>query len=212
MKVLNDFQKNSKRIPNAEPELHQQPDSLIYALGELRLNPSERILLKEGVPLALAAKTFDLLLVLIRNQGHLLTKTRLLEELWPNTFVCEANLSTHIAKLRKVLGDKVKGERFIETVPKHGYRLIAPVRAVKDSRSGVVLSKGRAGDSPIGWLGSPSVSPGDGLDDSAIEENRARQLCGDIIHDISSMERLRVVAREAASDSDVVVLICRRVG
>lgn len=205
------FPKDFQIDSNAASESHHQTTSFIYVFGILRLIPTERILLKEGVPLALSTKTFDMLLVLIRNPGQLLTKARLLEELWPNTFVGEANLSTHIAKLRRVLGGSTTSERYIETVPKHGYRFVAPVRAVENIPSDVTLSGGFERDRRIKLLGSALLSGvSNGVDDPVVEENRAPLHSGTIIHDVSHREWLRLVAREAVPDSDVVVLTCRR--
>ncbi|BDC50191.1 hypothetical protein F183_A25070 [Bryobacterales bacterium F-183] len=72
----------------------------------------------------LAPKTFDLLCLLVESAGKALSKEKLLGQLWPDTFVEEANLTQHVSLLRKMLDDGV----YIETVPKFGYRFAAPVR------------------------------------------------------------------------------------
>ncbi|MGH8650434.1 MAG: winged helix-turn-helix domain-containing protein, partial [Burkholderiales bacterium] len=71
---------------------------------------------------------FDLLLALVEHHGHLLEKDELMKLVWPDTFVEEANLSYNISLIRKALGDGENGQRFIETVPKRGYRFVAEVR------------------------------------------------------------------------------------
>src|SRR5262245_31331734 len=94
----------------------------IYRFGPFRLDAGERILERDGRPIALKPKTFDTLVLLVENPGHLLTKEELLAALWPDTFVEESNLAQHVFLLRKALGDDSNGDRYIETVPKIGYR------------------------------------------------------------------------------------------
>ena len=88
--------------------------------------PSERLLLCDGKPLALTGKAFDMLVTLVRNAGHLLTKDDLLHAVWPGVVVEEVNLSVNVSALRKVLGAAPTGE-WIETVPRQGYRFNAAV-------------------------------------------------------------------------------------
>ena len=79
-------------------------------------------------PLALAPKTFDLLVLLVESGGRALSKRELMQALWPDMFVEEANLSFQISTLRKALGED--GPKWIETVPKHGYRFVGLVAQV----------------------------------------------------------------------------------
>ncbi|MCI0721642.1 MAG: tetratricopeptide repeat protein [Acidobacteria bacterium] len=104
-----------------------------YQFGPYRLDPVERRLLRDGRPVPLTPKAFEILLILVENSGHLEEKNALMRKLWPDSFVEEANLAQHIFSLRKALGDGEEGARYIETVPKHGYRFIAPVTGVAES-------------------------------------------------------------------------------
>jgi TolB-like protein/DNA-binding winged helix-turn-helix (wHTH) protein/Tfp pilus assembly protein PilF len=99
-----------------------------FEFGCFRLNPDERLLLRDQAPVHLPPKAFDALLVLVESRGRLLGKDELLTEVWPDTFVEEANLAQHISILRKALRDGEDGVQYIETVPRHGYRFIAEVR------------------------------------------------------------------------------------
>lgn len=99
----------------------------VYEFGPFRLIPKERQLLRGSEPVALTAKCFDLLVVLVENSGHLVEKDQLLERVWPDAFVEEANLSVGISALRRALGEAVDQPRYIQTVPRHGYRFIEPV-------------------------------------------------------------------------------------
>ncbi|MGH9836352.1 MAG: winged helix-turn-helix domain-containing protein, partial [Blastocatellia bacterium] len=100
----------------------------LYEFGPFRLDAGERLLLRDGESVPLTPKAFDLLLALIEHHGHLLEKDELMKLVWPDTFVEEANLSYNISLIRKALGDGENGQKYIETVPKRGYRFVSGVR------------------------------------------------------------------------------------
>lgn len=107
--------------------------SRFYEFGGFRLDPVERLLLFHETPLSLEPKVFDLLVLLIEQRGHLVEKEALIQQIWPNTFVEEGNLTRNISTLRRVLESVTMqpGEhQFIETIPKHGYRFVAEVKEV----------------------------------------------------------------------------------
>src|SRR5687768_3909632 len=99
---------------------------LIYEFGRFVLCPHERVLLADGEPVHLTDKVFDTLLVLIQNNGRLLTKDEMMASIWEETFVEESNLAKNVSRLRKILntGDA----QMIETMPRRGYRFRADVR------------------------------------------------------------------------------------
>src|SRR5262245_50084608 len=97
-----------------------------YSFGPFRLEPAERRLLLNGEPMTLAPKVLDTLVVLLEADGRLVPKDALMQRLWPDTVFEEVNLASNISLLRKTLGD-VDGTKYIETVPKSGYRFIATV-------------------------------------------------------------------------------------
>jgi Tol biopolymer transport system component/DNA-binding winged helix-turn-helix (wHTH) protein len=105
----------------------------LYEFGDFRLDASERLLSRRGVTVPLTPKAIDLLSALVEQPGRLLDKETLLKTVWPDTFVEENNLADNIFKLRRVLGEGENGPRFIETVPKRGYRFVADVRAAEPS-------------------------------------------------------------------------------
>jgi Tol biopolymer transport system component/DNA-binding winged helix-turn-helix (wHTH) protein len=104
-----------------------------YEFGAFCLDLAEQRLFRDGRPVPLTPKIFALLTVLVQHAGHLVEKERLLKEVWPDTFVEEANLNRGVSVLRKALGEGTAGEKYIETVPKRGYRFIAPVRVRPDA-------------------------------------------------------------------------------
>ncbi|HTF25167.1 MAG TPA: tetratricopeptide repeat protein [Candidatus Limnocylindria bacterium] len=100
----------------------------LYAFGPFRMDPSEGLLLRDDQPIPLAPKAFEALLLLVESSGHLIEKEVLMQKLWPDSFVEEANVSKYIFTLRQALSDGEDGQKYIETVPKRGYRFVAPVQ------------------------------------------------------------------------------------
>ncbi len=114
-----------------------------YEFGPFCLDPAERRLLRDGEPVALTPKSFDLLVALVENSGHLLEKGALLERVWPGQFVEESSLTFNISELRKALGDG-PGNPLIETVRKKGFRFVAAVRPLPPA-AGEPARDGEAG-------------------------------------------------------------------
>lgn len=99
-----------------------------YRFAGFRLEPGERLLTREGQRIALAPKTFDLLVVLVRRAGRLVTKEELLATVWPGLHIGEASLSQNVFLLRGALGEaSAEAGRFVETVRGVGYRFTAPI-------------------------------------------------------------------------------------
>ena len=101
-----------------------------YAFGPFRLDSEKRVLVRDGTPVPLAPKAAEALLVLVENAGRLVDKDDLMKRVWPDAFVEEGNLNKNIFFLRKVLGEWDRGREYIETVPKRGFRFMAPVSEV----------------------------------------------------------------------------------
>lgn len=108
-----------------EAQIHQR-----YSFGPFVLDPVENLLLRDGRPVPLPPKALETLLVLVQNPGHLIEKADLLKRVWPDTFVEEATLAQNVSTLRKALNGSFGDSQYIETVPKHGYRFVAPVTVV----------------------------------------------------------------------------------
>jgi TolB-like protein/DNA-binding winged helix-turn-helix (wHTH) protein/tetratricopeptide (TPR) repeat protein len=100
----------------------------LYVFGSYRLDAVERVLLRGAQPITLPPKDLETLLVLVERAGHIVAKEELLDRVWPGVFVEEGNLSRHVFNLRQVLGESPDGPKYIETVPKRGYRFVAEVR------------------------------------------------------------------------------------
>ncbi|HET6861482.1 MAG TPA: winged helix-turn-helix domain-containing protein [Pyrinomonadaceae bacterium] len=104
-----------------------QLDSHSYDFGRFRLKPAERVLLREGEPVPLTPKVFDILITLVEKSGQVVEKDDLMKRVWPTTFVEEGNLTQNVSLLRKALGEAPGGTQFIETVPRRGYRFVAEI-------------------------------------------------------------------------------------
>lgn len=98
-----------------------------FRFGRFTLDPADRQLRRDDAPVELNARYLDALILLVREQGKLVSKERFLGEVWQGVPVTDEALTQCIRTLRKLLGDDAGSPRFIETAPKHGYRFIAPV-------------------------------------------------------------------------------------
>ncbi|HEY0462271.1 MAG TPA: winged helix-turn-helix domain-containing protein [Pyrinomonadaceae bacterium] len=108
------------------------PFKELYEFGEFRLDPEEKILTRDGKPVEVAPKVFELLTVLVENHGRLLEKDKLMDKIWADSFVEEGNLTFSIRQLRIALGDDAHEPKYIKTVRSHGYRFIADVRQITE--------------------------------------------------------------------------------
>src|SRR5919112_3792579 len=105
------------------------------------LDPRDRQLTRDGAPVELNARYLDALALLVREAGRLVSKDRFLDEVWRGVPVTDEALTQCIKTLRSRLGDDAARPRFIETVPKHGYRFIAPVEAAGHQSTALLAAR-----------------------------------------------------------------------
>ena len=110
-----------------------------YEFGPFLLDPAERLLLRNGETVPLTPKAFEVLVLLIEEGGRLVGKEELMNRLWPDSFVQEANLTNSVYAIRKALGGGQGEETYVENVPKHGYRFVAEVRVVPEALQEVLV-------------------------------------------------------------------------
>ncbi|HEU4931042.1 MAG TPA: winged helix-turn-helix domain-containing protein [Pyrinomonadaceae bacterium] len=196
MPVLRKLQKKSKRIPKAAVSntLARGPNH-IYYFGSFCLDEAERQLSRNGKTVRVAPKAFDVLLVLIQNKGCLVTKERLLKEVWPDVFVEEANLSVNIAGLRKALDEGETEEQAIETVPKQGYRFVAPVSELVCEKQIERPHFGNGHSDTNGVVRSVAVLPFENEGCGSAGEYLSAGLMESITNSLSRSGDLRVMAR-----------------
>ena len=111
------------------------PPKTTYEFGPFRVDADDRQLLCDGRVVRLTPKVFDILLVLLQNSGHILSKDEVMKLVWPNTAVEEGNLARNISTLRSALGERPGQGRYIETIPWRGYRFVAKVKKVRGQSS-----------------------------------------------------------------------------
>jgi Tol biopolymer transport system component/DNA-binding winged helix-turn-helix (wHTH) protein len=122
-----------------------------YEFDRFRIDTNRRLLMRDGGPIAIKAKALDTLVLLVQHAGRLLEKEELMNRLWPDTAVEEANLTQNVFEVRKALGEVPGEQRFIATVARRGYRFVAEVRAIGDEVSALddVADRGRHSKPPL---------------------------------------------------------------
>lgn len=176
--------------------------NLNYEFGPYCFNLALHRLTREGEKISLTPKAAEILALLLTNAGQLVAKDFLLKEIWPNTFVEDANLSQNIFVLRRALGDERGGPKYIETVARRGYRFIATVRVfdAEDADGEAVESetevKDGNGAAPakriviavlpfVNATGDPNV------------EYLSEGVADNIINNLARVSQLRVMSRSA---------------
>jgi TolB-like protein/Tfp pilus assembly protein PilF len=205
MVVPRKSQKISKRDPKeSRLALVSESRPVLFKFDGFLLNEAERLLLRNGEVVPLTTKVFDILLVLVRNSGRLITKTTLLNEIWPDAFVEEANLSVNIASLRKALGEGPTEHRYIETIPKLGYRFVAQVLRLDANSENAGLGKARISSITRRHIKSEQafqslvVLPFENVSDDPNAAYLADGLAESIMNNLSQLSDLRVVGRNTA--------------
>jgi TolB-like protein/lipoprotein NlpI len=176
----------------------------VYEFGPFSLNPPERLLLCGTKAVPLTPKVFDTLVVLVSNSGHVVGKDELMRELWPDTNVEEANLTQNVSVLRKALAARDKGNSYIETVPKRGYRFIADARRLAIDEGKLAGEQGslsstaeRMEDERSRNIDSLAVLPFANASADTNAEYLSDGITESIINRLSQLPRLRVMARNA---------------
>ena len=105
-------------------------DAAAYAFGDFRLDLRSRRLLRGNEAMPITVKAFDTLAVLVERAGQVVDKEELMRRVWTDAIVEESNLSQQIFTLRRMLGEEPKDHRYIQTVPRRGYRFVAVVTAI----------------------------------------------------------------------------------
>lgn len=120
------------------------PAHLVF--DDYRLDPANRELRDgAGAPVALTGKAFDVLLYLIAHRGRLVGKEELLAAIWPGRVVEDNNLTQAVSALRRALGTGAGDQRYVLTVPGHGYRFVAAVRETASPKDDAVSSQPAVG-------------------------------------------------------------------
>jgi Tol biopolymer transport system component/DNA-binding winged helix-turn-helix (wHTH) protein len=171
-----------------------------YAFGPFVVDSVKRQLWRERRLVPITSKTFDVLVVLLEQRDHIVSKDELLNRVWPDTAVNENNLARQVSSLRRALGQRPDQHDFVVTIPGNGYRFVAPVQNLPRRELPMAPSTVLGADRDKHWYGAaepaldleahrvpdellsgqpiPRVSPGDGLQGSSTEPRQRWTVLG----------------------------------
>ncbi len=132
-----------------------------YLFGDYALDPDRRELTRQAEAVAIGPKVFDLLLYLIQNREHVVSKDDLLEAVWSGRIVSESTLTSHINAVRKAVGDSGEEQRLVRTITRKGFRFVGEVKEASDDRasSDTSIAKSEEASAPALILpDSPSIA------------------------------------------------------
>jgi TolB-like protein/tetratricopeptide (TPR) repeat protein len=156
-----------------------------YEFGPFRVDARERQLLRNGEVVPLRPKVFDILLVLVENSGHILSKDEVMKLVWSNTAVEEGNIARNISTLRNALGERPRDHQYIETIPWRGYRFVANVKQVRDRE-------------PKPGIDSMAVLPFVNVNADPRREYLSDGIAESLITSLAQLPNLRVTSRNSA--------------
>ena len=170
----------------------------LYRFEEFTLDAGQKVLLRQGKPLLLAPKVLEALLTLVQNSGRIVEKEELMMGLWPATFVEDSNLTYTIVQLRKTLGDDARNPRYIETIPKRGYRFIMDVEEVLSDLDVVEEQHDREDVITESRVASIAVLPFLDLSPDRDQDYFCEGLADELINSLASLPNLHVASRTSS--------------
>ena len=170
-------------------------NNFCYEFGNHILDVAERVLTRDGQPIPLTPKATDVLVILLQNAGQLVEKDELINEVWPDAFVEEANLTQNIFLLRRTLQDDGNGPKLIETVARRGYRFVAPVKKVIRSAA---IEDVAVTATPIRATPILAVLPFTNATGNIELQYLAEGIPESLINSLSGLSQLRVISRSTA--------------
>lgn len=193
-----------------------------YRFGEFTLDAGQKVLLRQGKPLLLAPKVVETLLTLVQNSGRIIEKKELMMRLWPDTFVEESNLTYTIVQLRKTLGDDARHPRYIETIPKRGYRFIVDVEENKPTSETIYAEQvereerqhreERSGLIAATSVASIAVLPFVDMSPDKDQDYFCEGLADELINSLAGLPNLHVASRTSSFRFKSPALDIREVG
>jgi TolB-like protein len=174
-----------------------------YVFGDYALDPDRRELTRHTDAVAIGPKVFDLLLFLVKNRDHVVSKDALLDAVWAGRIVSESTLTSHINAVRKAIGDNGEEQRLVRTFARKGFRFVGDVREAPDHRaaSGTGTAKPDEASAPVLILpDSPSIAalPFENWSGDPEQEYFADGVVEDIITALSRIHWLFVIARNSS--------------
>jgi len=168
----------------------------VYEFGSFRLDSSAEILFRGADPMPVGRRAVAVLRALLERPGAAISKDVLMQTAWPGLTVEEGNLTVQIAALRRVLGEEPGADRWIETLPRRGYRFVGSVTA---SNGSVISTPARADPAaPLSDGPSIAVLPFQNMSEAPDQDYFAEGMVEDIITALSQIRRLFVIARNSS--------------
>jgi DNA-binding winged helix-turn-helix (wHTH) protein len=150
------------------------PTAILF--GPFRLLPAQRLLLEGNTPVRLGSRALEILVVLVEQHGELVSKKVLMTRVWPDTTVVEANLSVHIAALRRALRDGYGGNRYLVNMPGRGYRFVAPITLVQEPEPSTPVESATNPSHQLAGLPAPLIGHDDQIKELAEQLPQRRLL------------------------------------
>ncbi|MGE0745005.1 MAG: winged helix-turn-helix domain-containing tetratricopeptide repeat protein [Rhodospirillales bacterium] len=176
-----------------------------YLFEDFALDPDRRELTRRAKAVAVGPKVFDLLLFLVQNREHVVSKDTLLDVVWEGRIVSESTLTSHINAVRKAIGDSGEAQRLLRTVARKGFRFVGDVRELPAPGAGVAAraeasDSGRATEHALTLPDSPSIAalPFQNWSGDPEQEYFADGVVEDIITALSRIHWLFVISRNSS--------------
>jgi TolB-like protein len=174
-----------------------------YVFGDFALDPDRRELTRNNEVVAIGPKVFDLLLYLVQNREHVVSKDALLDAVWTGRIVSESTLTSHINAVRKAIGDNGEEQRLVRTLARKGFRFVGDVREAPDERAASAASTAKPDEASAPALilpDSPSIAvlPFQNWSGDPEQEYFADGVVEDIIAALSRIRWLFVIARNSS--------------
>ncbi|HEX6732973.1 MAG TPA: winged helix-turn-helix domain-containing protein, partial [Pyrinomonadaceae bacterium] len=175
-------------------------NSFCYEFELYRLDPAQRLLTRDGQSIPLTPKATDILLILLKHAGQVVEKDKLINEVWPDTFVEESNITQNIFTLRRALQDDSSGPKYIETVARRGYRFVARVRKVPTKLDSEAKDAEVTASAVSSFGLSPilAVMPFTSTTGNIQFQYLAEGIPESIINSFSGLSQLRVISRSTS--------------
>jgi TolB-like protein/Tfp pilus assembly protein PilF len=178
-----------------------------YVFDDVHVERHNVRVLKGGQPRTIEPRAFDVLILLIENRGRVVEKQELFEQVWKQSFVTDSALAQEIKNIRHVIGDDARSPRYIETVPKHGYRFIAEVTEIlpapAQSARGVEVTAPASAIAVLPFVNLTGDPENDYFCDGLSEE---------LISRLAKLKELRVVAQTSSFSFKGRVTDVREIG
>src|SRR6185436_15995399 len=174
-----------------------------YVFGDYVLDPDRRELTRHAEAVAIGPKVFDLLLFLVKNREHVVSKDALLDAVWAGRIVSESTLTSHLNAVRKAIGDSGEEQRLVRTLARKGFRFVGDVKEAPDTRAALSASTAKPDEASAPALilpDSPSIAvlPFQNWSGDPEQDYFADGVVEDIIAALSRIRWLFVIARNSS--------------